>query len=242
MTDALFYSGLGIAFVFVINYLVYRFQWEKVKYFTKPLVMISIIVWTVVALEKPLEPGAILLLCAQGFGFLGDVSLLFPKKGFTFGLAAFLVGHLFYIALVIMLILGTSPVVGARWYQILFIALGPVAWILGMVVFYRVFSPALKARGTSQIFQNALRGYAFVLSGLMAISITLLRLMPGFDLAWFYVAIGGTLFFIADFLLAYDRFVSKNARVHLTSWVCYHTAQICLAWGLVGMIRQVLGN
>lgn len=239
MSDALFYTGLGIALVFVINYLVYRFQWEKVKYFAKPLVMISIIAWTVVALEKPLELGGILLLCAQGFGFLGDVSLLFPKKGFILGLAGFLVGHLFYIALIIMLILGASPVVDPRWYHILFLVLGPVAWVLGMVVFFRVFTPVLKARGASQVFQNALRGYAFVLSGLMGLSIALLRFMPGFAMHWLYVAIGGTLFFVADFLLAYDRFVSKNARVHLDSWICYHTAQICLAWGLVNVVNQV---
>lgn len=239
MSDALFYTGLAIALVFIVNYLVYRFQWEKVKYFTKPLVMISIIVWTAVALEKPFELGVILLLCAQGFGFSGDVSLLFPKKGFLFGLGGFLFGHLFYIALIIVLILGANPVGDIRWHQVVFLSLGPVAWLLGMVVFFCIFTPVLKARGASQVFQIALRGYAFVLSGLMAFSISLLRFMPGFAMHWLYVAIGGTLFFIADFLLAYNRFMSKNARVHLVSWVCYHTAQISLAWGLVSLVKQV---
>lgn len=236
MSDALFYLGLVISFIFVSNYLVYRFQLEKVKYFTKPLVMISIILWTVVALESPFELATILLLCAQGFGFLGDVSLLFPKKGFIFGLAAFLVGHLFYIALVVVLIVGAAPVWDPRWYHFLFLGLGPVAWVLGMVVFSSVFKPVLNAKGAGQVFQNALRGYAFVLSGLMALSIALLRFMPGFNMTWLFVAIGGTLFFLADFLLAHDRFVSKNARVHLVSWVCYHTAQISLAWGFVKII------
>jgi uncharacterized membrane protein YhhN len=242
MTNALFYTGLAIAVIFIINYLVYRYQLEGVKYFTKPLVMISIILWTAVALEKPLALGAILLLCAQGFGFLGDVSLLVPKKGFIFGLAAFLVGHLFYIALVVMVILGALPFEDVRWYQVVFLGLGPVSWVLGMILFIRVFTPVLNARGASQVFQKALRGYAFVLSGLMGFSIALLRLMQGFTMHWLYVAIGGTLFFIADFLLAYDRFVSKNTRVHLVSWVCYHTAQISLAWGLVSLIKQVFGN
>lgn len=239
MSDASFYTGLAIVLVYIINYLVYRFQLEKVKYFTKPLVMITIIMWTVVALEKPLELGAILLVIAQGFGFLGDVSLLIPKKGFIFGLAAFLVGHLFYIALLVVLILGALPVGDIRWYQVLFIGLGLSVWVLGMVLFFRVFNPVFDAKGASRTFQSALRGYAFILSGLMAFSIALLRFMPGFAMEWLYVSIGGTLFFIADFLLAYDRFVSQNSRVHLVSWVCYNTAQISLAWGLVSLINQV---
>lgn len=236
MSDALFYAGLGVALIFIINYLVYRLKLEKIKYFTKPLVMISIILWTAIALKKPLELGAILLLCAQGFGFLGDVSLLIPKKGFIIGLAAFLIGHLFYIALIIMLILSASLVGDVRWYHVAFLILGPVAWVGGMVVFFRVFTPVLQARSASRVFQNALQGYAFVLSGLMALSIALLRFMPDFAMHWLYVAIGGTLFFVADFLLAYDRFVIKNARVRLVSWVCYHTAQISLAWSLVSLV------
>ena len=239
MTDALFYTGLAIAVIFILNYLVYRYQLEGVKYFTKPLVMITIILWSAVALDKPLTLAAILLIIAQSFGFLGDVSLLIPKKGFIAGLAAFLIGHLFYIAVIIVIMLGVFPVGDRRWFRVLFLGSGLLAWVLGMVLFSRVFTPVLEAKGVGQTFQSALRGYAFALSGLMAFSIALLAFMPGFAMAWLYVAIGGTLFFIADFLLAHDRFVSKNARVHLVSWVCYHTAQISLAWGLVNLIRQV---
>jgi len=242
MTDAGFYSGLLLAVVFILNYMVYRSKLEKVKTITKPLVMISIILWTAVTLEKQIELEAVLLLSAQSFGFLGDVSLLFPKKGFIFGLTAFLFGHLFYIGLIVMLMIGASPTWDIRWYHWVFLGMGPFAWILGTVVFLRVFTPALDKRGASRAFLIALKGYAFVLSGLMGVSIALLWFMPGFVMTWLFVAVGGTLFFLADFLLAYNRFVGKNDRVHLVSWLCYHTAQISLAWGLVGVINQVVGS
>ena len=50
------------------------------------------------------------------------------------------------------------------------------------------------------------------------------------------LALGGTLFFISDFVLAYDRFVRAFRQAHILIMTTYHLAQFSLAAGFIALI------
>ncbi|PWK26841.1 putative membrane protein YhhN [Arcicella aurantiaca] len=67
-------------------------------FFTKPLIMLSIILFYYLKAQKPLEKQDVLMLMAFTFSWLGDVFLMFSGETFfMLGLGSFLMTHLFYI-------------------------------------------------------------------------------------------------------------------------------------------------
>ncbi len=73
--------------------------WQRVEYVCKPATLAALVV-TAAALDPAAGAGArrTWFVAALGFSLLGDVLLMLPSERFLGGLAAFLVGHLCYIA------------------------------------------------------------------------------------------------------------------------------------------------
>jgi alkenylglycerophosphocholine/alkenylglycerophosphoethanolamine hydrolase len=70
---------------------------KRLEYACKPLVMVALI--EVAAVIQPAVPAQrAWWLAALALGIVGDVFLMLPRDRFVAGLAAFLVGHLAYIA------------------------------------------------------------------------------------------------------------------------------------------------
>ena len=70
---------------------------------TKPLVMISLMVWMLISIPNVLYRSTELnllplwFLMGLGFGLVGDVFLMWPERFFLPGLIAFLVNQVFYL-------------------------------------------------------------------------------------------------------------------------------------------------
>ncbi len=216
----------------VLDWLAVGLNWQRVRPFSKPLVVLLLILWTFSNVGWHIDVMLTLVFLAQAFGLAGDIFLLLSRKWFLWGLAAFLAGHLFTIAALLRLLItqGALPT-----FELL--TGGLFIWGLVLLGFYRLFRPAFRRAGRSKTFWVPVQVYAGVLSGL-----TVLALWTGWAPASFSPGLlalpaGGVLFLLSDTLLAYDRFVKKIKTGKLWVRMTYHLAQFSLAVGWVFWIR-----
>ena len=230
------WTAIAVGAAFILNLIVYIFRLEKLKPFFKPLAMLTIIVWSLSAANWEISLPLVLLIAAQVFGLAGDVFLLFPGKWFMWGLGAFLLGHFFYVDLMGLLLFQGSQTQALLQVFPWGYFVGIAVWAASIMLFYRTFKPALTGEGASKSFWIAVQVYAFALSGLLAFSVIFVLSKPGFSVEWLLLPVGGVLFFLSDFALAYNRFIKQTYWRDLLVWVTYHLAQISLALGLISLI------
>lgn len=163
-----------------------------------------------------------LWLCgALVFGLFGDVFLLSDSVArFKAGLAAFLVGHLAYVAAFVA--------AGASWSGF-HGALGG----LGVWVFAALMAAALGF--TQQVLPSVWRSDDTALVVPVALYTLVIATMLGFAFAtglW-VVAVGAAIFVASDSILARDRFVAPLPHGHLMVMVTYHLGQALIVAGLL---------
>lgn len=221
---------------FLADWLCVFFGWKKFRPYAKVLAMAILILWTFCLFR--FNPGRLgfLLILALIFGLLGDFLLLFPDRCFKWGLGAFLLGHLTYLFLFTVLIrLGLSKGIVAPitiWVWAILV----VIILAAMTTFNRVIIRKMREPRPWWGFQVALYLYAACLTLVMAIGwLTAGMFAPQGGWIW-AVGVGGTLFIISDFTLAYDRFVQRFKSAHIIIMVSYHLAQFSLAVGLFTLI------
>ena len=161
-----------------------------------------------------------LLVAAQLFGFMGDTLLLFAGfPSFAGGIAAFLIGHLFYMTL-----FGSQSWKGLSLWQ----------WLVSLVVL-----AAAKAIGIQgELFWPMLM-YGFILILLVFSAFAgVLRMPRGSRCTWWILLIGTLLFAVSDTCLALSIFgkMTFSLRSFLIM-LTYLAAQSLLA---VGGIRLIL--
>ncbi|MDO8449912.1 MAG: lysoplasmalogenase family protein [Rhodoferax sp.] len=184
----------------------------ELHFIFKPLTMLVAIVFVAM---RAMESGAggrfdALLMAALAASLAGDVFLMLPGGYFIPGLASFLVGHLFYIALFHRgmpwfpsrrALLGTLGV-GAAMY----------AWVWG-----GLNDPVLKV---------AVAAYVTVIALMTAQAIG--RAQVQRDPASTAVAVGACFFMLSDSLIAINRFVQPVPLVALWVLSTYYMAQILI--------------
>ena len=184
----------------------------ELHFIFKPLTMLVAIVFVAM---RAMESGArgrfdALLMAALAASLAGDVFLMLPGGYFIPGLASFLVGHLFYIALFRQgmpwfpsrrALLGTLGV-GAAMY----------AWVWG-----GLNDPVLKV---------AVAAYVTVIALMTAQAIG--RAQVQRDPASTAVAVGACFFMLSDSLIAINRFVQPVPLVALWVLSTYYMAQILI--------------
>ena len=168
-----------------------------------------------------------LLVAAQLFGCAGDV-LLMPD-GFPFfagGIAAFLVGHIFYMSL-----LGGQSWRGLTGWQWAVSVFAMAAIVLGLV----------KAIGISGEMFWPMTVYGFVLMLLIFSAFAgVLRMPRGRRATWWILLAGALLFTFSDSCIAMGTFgVMTFPLRHFVVMVTYLAAQSLLA---VGGVRLILGR
>ena len=168
-----------------------------------------------------------LLVTAQLLGCAGDV-LLIPN-GFAFfvaGIAAFLVGHLFYMSL-----FGGLSWKGLNVWQWLLSFFAMVAIVLGLVKVIGIEGP---------LFWPMLM-YGFILMLLIFSALAgVLRMPRGSRRSWWILLIGALLFAFSDSCIAMGTFgVMTFPLRHFVVMITYLAAQSLLA---VGGIRLILGK
>jgi uncharacterized membrane protein YhhN len=186
----------------------------RLEYVLKPATMAVLVAAAVVADLGVAQPWVV---AALGFGLLGDVGLMLSEgrtdPPFIAGLAAFLIGHI--------------------WYVIAFTRVGlrGLAVLAGVLMVVGIAGLALPAvlRGAAT---SAGRGFALVVAGYSAVLSAMTVLGVGTGLV--ATAIGAVLFLCSDTLIARDRFVERVPSGPLLVIVTYHLAQFLI---LIGLIR-----
>ena len=185
---------------------------RRTETWAKPATLVALIVAATVLGAPDTTPGRWLLL-ALGFGLLGDVALLGDSlTRFRAGVAAFLVGHLAYLACFATLGL---PRPAWSWAVLLVLLASFVATREVLPATHRLDGAALSV--PVAVYTAAI--------GAMLVC------------AWFtgewLVALGATVFVASDATLSVDRFVRPIPRAHLVVMVTYHLGQALIVAGVL---------
>lgn len=185
---------------------------HRLERWAKPATMVSLIA-VALAWEATDTDQRVWLVIALVLCLLGDVLLLGDtERRFQAGLAAFLLGHLAYLAC--FAVVGLP---GAWW------SWGVVAVLAACVLATRRVVPAAHREGGPAL-AVPVAVYTLVIAA-MAV------------LAWWtgqsLIALGATLFVASDSTLAVDKFVRPLPAGHLAVMVSYHLAQALLVVGIL---------
>lgn len=198
------------------------FDWPTVRHFSKPLILIMLGLYYYVSVEK--NGVSKLVALALIFSWGGDVLLMYQPKHelyFIFGLASFLIAHLFYIF---------------AYGQ--FRSEDTSNALLGVQRFRYSFPVILAGTGLITVLYNHLGDlkipvviYALVLV-LMVLN-ALFRFgrtgLASFSMVFF----GATLFMISDSLIAINKFLMPVAYSGFWVMITYIAAQYLIVEGLL---------
>ena len=168
-----------------------------------------------------------LLVAAQLFGCMGDVLLISDEfLFFAAGIAAFLIGHLFYLRLF-----------GGRSWR----GLTPRQWMVAVVVKAAVVVGLVKLIGIKGALFWPMLVYGFVLMMLIFSALAGVVRMPREQRdTWWILLVGALLFTFSDSCIAMGTFgVMTFALRHFVVMLTYLAAQTLLA---VGGCRLILGR
>lgn len=191
----------------------------RLEGWTKPLTMVALLATALAAGAGGSAPGRWLLV-ALFFGLLGDVALLgHTSRRFLAGVAAFLVGHLGYVACFAALGL---PSPGWAW--------AVLAILLGMLVVTRDVVPsAYRLAGPAVAVPVAC--YSLVIAAMLV-----LAWLTGHGL----IAAGAAVFVVSDSIigltLGRSGFAGPSGRTHVAIMVTYHLGQALIAGGVLAAL------
>lgn len=204
---------LPVACALVDWYAVWRGD-RRTETWAKPATLVALILVAFV-LGAGTTPYGWWLVLALVCGLVGDVFLLEKSDiRFRLGLAAFLLGHLAYVACFIDV--GLSH---PTWW---WLAVPVLAGCLGAT---REVVPATHRRGGSAL-SVPVACYTGVICAML-----LLAYLSGIVL----IAVGATVFATSDTTLALNRFVRPRAWAPLTVMVTYHLGQALI---VIGVLRH----
>ncbi len=187
----------------------------RTESWAKPATLVALLVVAAVLGAAGSTAGTWLLV-ALAFGTLGDVALLGDSETrFRAGVAAFLVGHLAYLACFATLGL---PRPGWAWLVLAVLVVTTVA-TRGVV-------PATHAQGGLAL-SAPVAVYTLVIGAMLVT-------------AWFtgepLIALGATVFVASDSTLSIDRFVRPLPAGHLVVMVTYHVGQALVVLGVLRLL------
>jgi uncharacterized membrane protein YhhN len=187
------------------------------RYVTKPLLMPLLALYYTAAAAEP-NP---LLIAAVVCGWLGDIFLMIPDQRKTLryfkpGLAFFLLGHVFYIAVFAAYLPYAAGIPAWGWGSLaVFVAAGAVV--------YRLIAP-----GTGKMLP-AIGAYIIIIV-LMGAS-TVLPLGSVNTAGAVMVMAGSFVFMVSDAINAYNRFVRELPCERLVIMAAYLAGQYLLVQG-----------
>jgi uncharacterized membrane protein YhhN len=197
--------------------------WRKVEYFAKPGVMVFLFAWLWLSggLGGPLFWFGLAVLLSMA----GDIFLLLKNehRWFPFGLGAFLLAHIAYIA---GLNMPPAPLNT--------LTLG-IALFVGITVFplIRRILRSLPKKGLRRLVEPV-RYYAATISLMLFSALVTLFRTDWLNTPAYLVSLGAVLFVASDMILAWNKFVHPIRRGRLALMVTYHLGQILMVMGAVG--------
>lgn len=196
---------------------------ESLRYFTKPLIVVSLILYFISQISFVQSGLKKWILLALAFSLGGDILLLFETKDpvfFLLGLASFLIAHIFYIVFFHLIRIRENIA-------------GNILLLLVVVVYYTalmtIISPFLEN------LKLPVRIYGVVISFML-----LLALHTGFinnKKASMMIITGAVLFIISDSLLALNKFYAQFDYAGIGVMLTYGLAQLFIVDGAIKYIR-----
>lgn len=178
------------------------------------------------ALSMPGTPGTALILLAAAllFSCLGDIFLALKNdpRNFSRGLGAFLISHLFYLA--VMLPLASAPgglpsaLSDLQWAGIALLALmagGVLAWLWPVLGRLRL----------------PVTAYLGVISAMAAAALCVAGAAP-------WLGLGALLFVLSDALIAIDKFRRPVPFRGPAIWITYYAGQVLIAASLLALLTD----
>jgi uncharacterized membrane protein YhhN len=185
---------------------------RRTETWAKPAVLLALIVAALVLGATDSRPG-LWLLGALALGLVGDVFLLGDSDiRFRLGLAAFLIGHLGYVACFAKL--GLDP---GAWAWVAWVVL-----LICLLVTRQVPAATYMRGGAALAAPVAL--YTVVIGAMLILA---------FDTGEPLIAVGATVFAASDSILAVDRFVQPRPWAHVVVMVTYHVGQALIVAGVL---------
>jgi uncharacterized membrane protein YhhN len=184
---------------------------QRAEYICKPATLVLLIA-VAIALTPESDAQRTWFVAALLLSLAGDVLLMLPTELFTAGLAAFLLGHIAYVA-------------GFRARGGSLAALGVAVVVVGLVAVLagsRIIS-ALRRSDHGEML-GPVAAYIVVITAMGASAFASGSAVAG---------AGATLFMVSDTLIAWDRFVHPFRGARLAVIVTYHLGQAGLVLSLV---------
>ena len=185
-------------------------RWKKadrLELISKPLTTIGAI--AVAALAGGDGAATVVAVIALTLCLIGDIALLPAVDRFVIGLASFLLGHVGFIVMFVLLGLD-------RW-RLAGVAVAGCALLLGTAAVPIVRGATVKGFGIP------VRAYLVVISSMCVV---------GWATGNWLIMIGATAFIISDSILGWGQFVTERTWMHLAIMVTYHVAIVSLALSL----------
>lgn len=203
-------------FVLFIPYLIFSLihlgalavENDTLSTFTKPLLMLSLLVGLLFALPRWRTLVAVLASLALIFSWAGDVGISIPGElSFLVALGFFLIAHVFYIVLFL------------RKLRIRRFSLWSVIYLVWWIALVVILAPHIG----SLLIPVAM--YGLVLGVMGAIGLSCNR----------YIAVGGALFVVSDTILGLNKFLPgfELWQVHFFIMFTYVAAQALIALGII---------
>jgi uncharacterized membrane protein YhhN len=198
--------------------------WKKLKgleYVAKPAVMVCLFLW--LYLSTGLQGVTFWFGAGILFSLAGDVLLMLSlERMFVFGLLAFLLAHIAYLA-------GFQNELGTvSFWSVLLLAIIAV----NAVRLMRRIISAMRANGQDRLV-NPVIVYSSVITVMLYAAMTTLSNPAWRAGASLLVGLGAFLFYISDLVLAWNKFVSPIQNGRMINIGLYHLGQIGLIAGVI---------
>lgn len=205
----------------ILDWLAVWYGWQKVKYATKPLVMLVLTGW--ILLNGGMQFPLLFFTMGVVFSLLGDVWLMLPGNFFLAGLVSFLLAHIVYIVGFFSEPVQLTPV----WIVISILMI-----IAAVIVMKKIRRGVYNQTGARRLrWSVTVYGIVITLMLLSALS-TIGR--SGWSIQdAVIISIGALFFYSSDTMLAYDRFVKIIPRGRFYVRITYHIGQLLLITGAV---------
>lgn len=195
------------------------------RLFTKPLLMILLAAHFLSRVGTR-SPGSLVLM-ALFFSWAGDVLLQFEQEDpnfFMFGLAAFLIAHVFYIIFFRKIWIRES------------IRLRPLLLLVVLAYYATLMVILFPYLGDMKV---PVPVYGFVISTMLLLALH----MPGIrnSISGNWMMAGALLFIISDSVLAFNKFYQPFSQAGLVIMLTYGLAQLFLVTGAIKYIRSSEG-
>lgn len=210
----------------IVNWVSVARRWRLGEVISKPLTLLLLILffWEMVGWEG----GTVWFGLGLVFSLAGDTFLLWMKRFFVPGLAAFLLAHVCYTVG-----LNLDPIQMQLWVLVLAVLVTGVG-----ILCYRTIHRGLVRNPENARLRLPVLAYCVMIS-LMLLSAWVCLFRVGWTApAGWMVAIGASLFILSDFLLAYGMFVRAIRHGDLLVMMTYHLAQEAI---VVGVMLRFLG-